>query len=75
VIEYTLPAAGRVHIAVYDVRGRQIAVLRDEFEDAGRYATSWNGRDSDGRRMASGTYFARIEAAGSSKTVKVVIAR
>jgi hypothetical protein len=71
VIRYTLPArsgngqAGQlgstaahdVRLAVYDLLGREVAVLVDEKQASGTYAVTWTARG-----MASGMYFYRIQA-------------
>ena len=59
--------------AVYDVAGR---VLRHLYERAsatpGAYAVRWDGRDDDGRAVAGGLYFYRLEAGNETHTVRVV---
>ncbi len=54
VIPLTLPEAGRVTVAVYDVLGRRVAVLAD-----GPYAAGRHTLRLDGRRLASGAYLVR----------------
>ena len=72
-LAYTLPAAGRVRLAVYDVRGRRAATLLDGAQPAGRHTLRWEGRDDAGGALAPGAYFARIEFAGRSEVRKVVL--
>ena len=60
VLRYTLPAAGRVRLAVYDVAGRFIASPVDALEVEGRHVVRWDGRDARGSAMPAGTYFARF---------------
>ncbi len=57
-IDYRVSAPGSVmvRLAVYDVLGREVAVLVNEKKVAGTYAVSWNAN-----RMASGVYFYRIQ--------------
>ena len=61
-IRFGLPEAGHVRLVVYDVMGREVAVLTDELVEAGTYAATWDGRDAAGRPVASGLYLYRIEA-------------
>jgi hypothetical protein len=67
-IEFTLPRAGKVSLKVYDVLGREVAVLVNE---------TLNARDHDvvfdGGELPSGIYFARLDAAGVSQTRKMVL--
>jgi len=72
-IRYTLPAAGRVHIDVFDASGARVRALIDREAGAGAFSVEWNGRDDAGRAAASGIYFARIEHNGSTRTYKLVM--
>ena len=63
VITYALPEQGRVRLSVYDLLGRQVAVLVDEIQEAGQHRATWNARD-----VASGLYFSRLEAGGAVLT-------
>ncbi len=72
-LRYTVPAAGRVTINVFDARGGLVAHILDEEKPAGAFTASWRGLDDRGGRASSGIYFARIESAGSSRTYKMVL--
>jgi hypothetical protein len=53
---FTLPEAGHVRLAVYDVLGREVVLLADGAFEAGRHAATL-----DGSRLPSGTYLVRLE--------------
>ncbi len=74
-IRYTVPRDGRVHLAIYDVRGRLVIDLVDAIQTAGEKSAVWDGRDGAGRGVAAGSYFARIEAAGEAATRKMSLVR
>ncbi len=57
VVQYQLPEASDVRIAVYDQLGREIALLVDENRDAGTHSLRWNPEN-----LASGLYFCRMIA-------------
>jgi len=60
-ISYSLPAATRVNLTVYDLAGRLVRrLVRGENRDAGEHRVSWNGRDDRGRSVASGIYAYRL---------------
>jgi hypothetical protein len=61
---YTLSEDGRSRLAVYDVAGREVAVLMDGVHAAGCYETSWDGRDARGKEVRRGVYFLRLERGG-----------
>ncbi len=58
-IEYALPASGPVRLSVYDMLGREVAILVDGVQHAGKHAAVF-----DGASLPSGTYLYRLEAAG-----------
>ncbi len=74
-MEYTLPTDGLAKIAVYDIHGREVAVLSDEHLAAGDYEIFWRGVDNQGRAMASGVYLVRLDFGGQVRSRKVVLAR
>ena len=68
-IAYTLRAAGRVWLRLFDAQGRVVRELVPGEERAqGRHRARWDGRDAEGRAAPSGVYWAEIraEAGGAS---------
>jgi len=61
-IDFELPRAERVELAVFDVNGRRLVTLVDGLLPAGRHSIVWRGRDQQGRVLASGPYFCRLTA-------------
>lgn len=73
-ISFDLAKAAAVSLRVFDVSGRLVRVLVDgETVAEGRQEAVWNGRDDSGRRVASGTYFYRLEAGGYSETKRMAL--
>jgi len=73
-ISYLVPAnGGIVKIEVYDVTGRVVRTLVDEFMSAGRHEAVWQGRSDNGERVASGIYFCRMAAPEYSVTQKLTL--
>ncbi len=72
-ISYKLQAASHVSLKVYDVLGREVATLVDEFKQAGVYHSSFNtlpasptARQGGRSSLASGVYFYRLQAGDPS---------
>ena len=72
VLRYDLPAAAPVTVRIHDVSGRVVTRLLREVVPAGRHAVTWDGRDDSGHRVASGVYFARLEAGDRIEATKIV---
>lgn len=72
-IQYELATAGQVKLVIFDILGKQVASLVDQRQTAGRYQVTWDGRDSMGRRVATGVYFYRIESGDFNKTQKMLL--
>jgi hypothetical protein len=69
-VEFTLPVAGYITLTVYDVLGREVALLDRGERGAGRHTVAWEARG-----MASGIYVARLRAEGRLAEVKMVLLR
>ena len=63
-IAFRLGAADHATLAVYTVGGRLVRTLLDEGLAAGEHAARWDGRDDQGRDVASGTYLYRLRTSG-----------
>src|SRR5690606_8237523 len=68
VIEYALPEAGPVKLAVYDAVGRLVATLVEGERPAGYHEVVWEAGG-----LASGVYFYRLEAGAFQRTHKLVL--
>ncbi len=69
-LSYKLQAASKVKLAVYDIAGREIEILADGFYPAGAHQSVW-----DASKMASGVYFARLQADGVIQTRKLLLVK
>lgn len=72
-IRYTLPARGRVKIAMHDARGTRVATLLDAERPAGAHTVPWNGGNDAGAVVTSGVYFARLEFGGERRVYKTIL--
>ncbi|MFH1689796.1 MAG: S8 family serine peptidase [Candidatus Eisenbacteria bacterium] len=75
-IHYTVPSGGApVILTLYDIRGRLVTTLVDRNQAGGAYEAAWDGRDSAGRTVASGVYFARMSIGDWGETKKIAYVR
>jgi len=68
-IPWKSPHGGSVRLTIYDLRGKRIKRLIDKNIAEGHYSTPWNGTNSAGNAVASGTYFILLEG-NNNKTFK-----
>ena len=61
-IRFAVESAARTNISVYDVLGRKVATLADEFLTPRFYSVQWNGTTNVGTSAASGVYFVQMDA-------------
>lgn len=74
-IAFDLAAAAAVSLRIYDVGGRLVRTLVDAELDADAYSIEWDGRDTAGRRVGSGTYWYRLATPHHAAARKLVIER
>ncbi len=68
VIRYQVASNGKVSLIVYDLLGREIAILVNEMKSAGIYNVTFNARN-----LPSGTYFYRLQAGSYIQTKKLIL--
>lgn len=66
--EYGIERSGHVHLAVYDLAGRRIAVLVDEVQTPDTYRVTF-----DAAGLASGVYVTRLQAGGTVLSQKLTV--
>ena len=58
----------KIHLSIFDLRGREIALLINGFKPPGSYKFRWNAT-----KYSSGVYFARLRMGDQSKTQKIIL--
>jgi hypothetical protein len=74
VIAYQLPAACDVTLKVFDVLGREITTLVNEYKDAGYHEVEFQ-LAVGGRQYASGIYFYQLRAGNYIATKKMMVVK
>jgi phosphatidylserine/phosphatidylglycerophosphate/cardiolipin synthase-like enzyme len=68
VISYKLTVNSKIILKIYDLLGREVAVLVDEIKPAGIYTVRWNAAN-----FSNGIYFYRFQAGSFISTKKLVL--
>jgi hypothetical protein len=74
-IEMTAPRDEEVRLAVYDVTGREVAILKSGLLVSGTSKAFWNLLTSDGSVAPSGAYFVRLLGPEKPLSAKIVLTR
>jgi len=67
-ISYRLKTAQQVHVTIYDILGRRVAVLVDQKESAGLHTITF-----DASRLSSGLYFYRLRTKNFTSIKKMIL--
>jgi flagellar hook capping protein FlgD len=73
--EFALAAAGHARVVLFDAGGRAVRTLADREFTAGPQSLAWDGAADGGHPLATGVYWARLEAGGHSLVRRVVLLR
>jgi hypothetical protein len=67
-ITYAVARSGQVKLQVFNQLGQQVATLVNEYKATGLYKIDFSSKE-----LPSGLYFYRLETAGFSKTMKMIL--
>jgi hypothetical protein len=73
-IGYQLPVACDVVLKVFDLLGREVAVLVDEYKEAGYHEVEFQSAVGN-RLYASGIYYYQLKAGSFIETKKMILIR
>ena len=69
-IKFSIPQSGNVALKVYDILGREVAELVNEFKTQGNYLVDFNASF-----LASGVYYYKLETADFTEVKKMVLVK
>lgn len=75
VIRYSLPMDTRAMLVIYDTRGRHVRTLVDGDQAAGTVEIIWDGKDDEGRVVASGSYIYQLRTPIFIQSRKMTLVR
>lgn len=75
-ISFEVPDGGaEISLRIYDVSGRLVRTLIDGHEPSGARTATWDGRNDEGKSMASGIYYYRMTMPEFSEQKKMILLR
>lgn len=75
IISFALAQAAPVSIRIYNMLGQEVRELLSGPREAGRFEVAWDGRDRNGRLLASGVYVYVIKTPQATASKKLLLLR
>ncbi len=72
-ISFSLANPGKVDLKVYNSKGQLVKTLVNSEMEAANHNVIWNGNDANGKSVASGVYFYRLQTKDFSSTKKMML--
>ena len=72
-IQFDLPQSGKVSIKIFNIRGELVRTLIQSQVNAGSHTVNWDGRDDNGKNIASGLYIYQLTVNGFNATKKLLM--
>ncbi len=72
-IKFNVPTASKVNLSIYNVKGQLVKTLVNDTFVAGEHSVTWNGVDNNNNSVASGVYFYKLDANGSTEMRKMLL--
>ena len=71
-IKYSISKSSDVSVKVFDIDGKEVAELVNEFQVNGSYSVNFNAAKYN---LASGVYYAVLNASGNKETIKMLLTK
>ncbi len=72
-ISFYLENPENITLTIYSIKGRQVLTLIDKYMNKGMQVIKWDGKDTSGRLVNSGIYFARLTTEHSNEEIKMLL--
>ena len=72
-ISYDLPENAQATIVVYDMMGKHVKTIMNQYQEAGYHSIRWNGTNSMGKTVSAGIYMYIIHAGKFHDTKKMIL--
>ncbi len=72
-VRFSVPDYSHVRIEIFDISGKSVRVITDQFYRSGSYSLKWNGTDQGNYPAVSGVYFIKMTAGNQLKIRKAIL--
>ncbi|KPL04736.1 MAG: hypothetical protein AMJ73_03755 [candidate division Zixibacteria bacterium SM1_73] len=73
IISYETKKAEKITLKIYDILGREVRQLVNTSQRPGPYKVIWDGKDNNGKEVASGIYFYQLRGGNYKENRKLVL--
>lgn len=71
-ISFQIPENTKCSVDIFDISGRKVKTLNTSTLKPGHHTIKWNGKNNEGKRVASGIYFYRLKTKNYSRMKKLL---
>ena len=68
-IDFEIPKTEKVKLVIYNTLGKKVKTLLDDELQAGKYSTTWNGKDDMNNKVSSGIYFYQLTFGNTAQSI------
>ncbi len=72
-IRFQLQTGSNATLKVYNILGKEITTLLNDYLPSGKYTVNWEAKDERGYSLPSGIYFIKLSSGEFTKTIKAVL--
>ena len=72
---YTINSPGMVSLKIYNVMGKLVRTIFQEYKEEGTFEVRWDGCDDNHHSISSGIYFYRFSLDDKSHTKKMILSK
>ena len=72
-VRYRIDRSDSVRLQIFDVTGKLVRELFNGMRPPGEYEAIWEGRDEGGNRLATGSFFVRLNVGGQIESRRIVL--
>jgi flagellar hook assembly protein FlgD len=73
VINYKLKEDYHVKLNIYNLLGQKVRILENRVRSKGLHSVIWDGKNNQGKEVASGIYFYQLATDNYKETKKLVL--
>ena len=73
--QYNMPVDGVVSIKVYDILGKKVKTLVNQWKSAGIHNEIWSGQNDNNQMVSSGVYFYQVKVGDEQITKKMILSK